>query len=52
MNYEFHPEAEQAPMRQPYVAKPRCRDFGQRFGEEVERVVQLLLEQRRQKSQW
>ena len=44
MNYEFHPEAE----RELYEAALRYElevpELGRRFGDEVERVVELLLE--------
>lgn len=44
MNYKFHPEAEQELHQAALRYESEVRGLGRRFGEEVERVIQLLLE--------
>lgn len=44
MNYEFHPEAERELYEAALRYESEVPDLGRRFGDEVERVVQLLLE--------
>ncbi len=44
MKYEFHPEAEQELYEAALRYESEVAGLGRRFGEEVERVVQLLLE--------
>jgi len=44
MKYEFHPEAEQELYEAALRYESDVPELGYRFGDEVERVVQLLLE--------
>lgn len=44
MNYEFHPEAEQELYEAALRYDSEVPELGRRFGDEVERVIQLLLE--------
>lgn len=43
MNYEFHPEAEQELLEAAYRYEAELAGLGQRFGDEVHRVTELLL---------
>jgi plasmid stabilization system protein ParE len=45
MKYEFHPEAEQELYEAASRYESELSDLGLRFVDEVERVIQLLLEQ-------
>jgi plasmid stabilization system protein ParE len=44
MRYEFHPEAEQELYEAASRYEAEVPELGLRFGDEVERVIQLLLE--------
>lgn len=44
MKYEFHPEAERELYEAALRYESEVPDLGRRFGEEVERVVKLVLE--------
>lgn len=44
MNYEFHPEAERELYEAALRYESEVPELGRRFGDEVERVVQLLLD--------
>lgn len=44
MNYEFHPEAETEFLEYAARYELKVPGLGERFGDEVERVVELLLE--------
>jgi plasmid stabilization system protein ParE len=44
MNYEFHPEAERELYEAALRYEAEVPELGRRFGDEVERVVQLLLD--------
>lgn len=44
MKYEFHPEAELELYKAALRYEAEVPELGRRFGEEVERVVHLLLE--------
>lgn len=43
MNYEFHPEAEQELLEAAYRYESEISGLGHNFGDEVHRVVQLLV---------
>ena len=44
MNYQFHPDAEQELYEAALRYELEVTELGRRFGNEVERVIQLLLE--------
>jgi toxin ParE1/3/4 len=44
MKYEFHPEAEQELFEAAWKYELQVTGLGDRFGEEVDRVIQLLVE--------
>lgn len=44
MNYEFHPEAEQEFIEEAAWYESAVQGLGVRFGAEVDRVIELLLE--------
>jgi toxin ParE1/3/4 len=44
MNYDFHPEAEEEFIEQTARYESEVSGLGVRFGEEVNRVIELLLE--------
>jgi hypothetical protein len=44
MNYEFHPEAEEEFIEQAARYESEVPGLGDRFGREVNRVIELLLE--------
>jgi toxin ParE1/3/4 len=44
MNYEFHPEAEEELFESALRYESEVPGLGRRFGDEVERVIHLLLE--------
>jgi hypothetical protein len=47
MSYEFHPEAERELYEAALRYESEVPQLGQRFSNEVERVIQVLLEQSR-----
>jgi len=44
MNYEFHPEAERELIESAARYELSVQGLGERFGDEIERVIELLLE--------